>query len=225
MARLSNRLERLHGLLSRLYGRAGQAQGAPKLHVLLQSAQGPVDALGLREAGSPEGPFIAPYANQRLDVPGVDGGWIVMARKDQILDLETTKARDKFCEEQADGTQDDCIGTQTPLMQPVVRTWESVLYSAFAQHFLIQCARGLSALVSGRDRRAVFHHGHAQGRVDQLCAGPRLSQTGAAILWRCECQGGVDRAISFGARHAHGMDALSRVADHAFLVFSNRNPR
>jgi hypothetical protein len=136
LIRVSSNLERLHALMTRLYGAAGQQEGTPKLQITLFASRDDLKKLGLRNIRSQEGPFARSFADQRYYDPRPDGEILAIARSDQLIDLNTNLARDRFCEDlAAQGT--DCIGKREPYLPPVVRPWEAVLYSAFAQHFIL----------------------------------------------------------------------------------------
>ena len=139
LVRVIGNLERLHALMSRLYGAAGQMEGAPKLQITLFDSPKDLEDLGLHNLRSQEGPFAGSFADQRYYDPRADGEVIAIARSDQHIDLNTNLARNRFCDEQAaEGL--DCIGQENPAPPPIVRPWEAVLYSAFAQHFILSNA-------------------------------------------------------------------------------------
>ncbi|MDF0544956.1 hypothetical protein PX699_21640 [Sphingobium sp. H39-3-25] len=122
--------------MTRLYGAAGQQDGAPKLEITLFGSRGDLEELGLRNIRAEEGPFARSFSNQRYYDPRADGAVLAIARSDQLVDLNTSLAHDRFCEDlAAQGT--DCIGKREPYLPPVVRSWESIVYSAFAQHFIL----------------------------------------------------------------------------------------
>lgn len=136
LVRVTSNLEQLHVLMTRLYGAAGQQEGAPKLQVTLFGSRDDLEKLGLRNMRSQEGPFAGPFSDQRYYDPRSEGEVLAIARSDQLIDLNTSLAHDRFCEDlAAQGT--DCIGKKEPYLPPVVRRWEAVLYSAFAQHFIL----------------------------------------------------------------------------------------
>ena len=137
LVRVSSNLERLHALMTRLYGPVGQPpEEAPKLQIVLFGSRDDLKKLGLRNLRSEEGPFAKNFIDQRYYDPRPEGAVIAVARSDQLIDLNTNLARDRFCEDLASqGT--DCIGKRQPYLPPVVRPWEAILYSAFAQHFIL----------------------------------------------------------------------------------------
>lgn len=133
LVRITENLERLHALMTRLYGSAGAAQGAPKLRVTLLGDDAALQRLKPRFE---EGPFTEAFAGQRYYDPRADGTMLAVLRRDQIIDLDTAIARNRFCDELA---ADDkfCMGKTDPNAVPIGRSWEAVLYSAFAQHFIL----------------------------------------------------------------------------------------
>lgn len=136
LVRVATRLEGLHALMSRLYGRAGQGEGAPKLQVMLFGSRDELVRLGLRNRRSAEGPFIRDFTDQRFFDPRVDGSLLALVRDGQTLDLDTKMARDRYCADLAEQGA-DCVGQTEPWLPPVARSWEAVLYSAFAQSFIL----------------------------------------------------------------------------------------
>lgn len=136
LVRIASNLERLHALMTRLYGAAGQQGDPPKLQVTLFGSRDDLEKLGMRNMRSQEGPFAKSFTDQRYYDPRADGAILSVARSDQLIDLSTNLAHARFCEDLASqGT--DCIGKREPYLPPVVRPWEAVLYSAFAQHFIL----------------------------------------------------------------------------------------
>ncbi|WP_260582034.1 hypothetical protein [Sphingopyxis sp. PET50] len=136
LADIATRLEGLHALMSRLYRTTGQGRGTPKLQVMLFGSRDDLVRLGLRNRRSAEGPFIKDFSDQRFFDPRIDGPMLALVRDDQIIDLDTKMARDRFCEDLAEAGA-DCVGQTEPSLPPVARPWETVLYSAFAQSFLL----------------------------------------------------------------------------------------
>lgn len=61
---------------------------------------------------------------------------LAVARDDQSVDLNTKLLRDWLCDAAAEAGA-DCTGQQEPFFPPVARSWEAVLYSAFAQRFIL----------------------------------------------------------------------------------------
>lgn len=133
---VTSNLERLQALMSRLYGSAGQTENSPKLQVTLYDSRDEIKKLKLQNIRSEEGPFSKDFVDQRYYDPRVDGGVIAVATNDQLIRLDTNIARSRFCDALAEGGA-DCIGKQEPYLRPVVRSWKSILYSAFAQHFIL----------------------------------------------------------------------------------------
>ncbi|WP_428683230.1 hypothetical protein [Sphingopyxis sp.] len=133
LVRVTETLERLHALMTRLYGSTEPASGVPKLHVLLLDDDTALRGLKPRFG---EGPFADAFADQRYYDPRADGTMLAVVRRDQIIDLDTAIARNRFCDELA---ADDkfCMGKTDPNAVPIGRSWEAVLYSAFAQHFIL----------------------------------------------------------------------------------------
>jgi hypothetical protein len=135
LARIAGNLEKLHALLARLYRRPGKdEEPARPVIVLFDSARAMSD-LGLRNRRFEEGPYARPFVPQRYYDPRAEGSVLALPRVDQVIDMNTTKARNADCEDMAaDGV--DCIAktTRHPAM---VRPWEAVLYGAYAQHLVL----------------------------------------------------------------------------------------
>jgi hypothetical protein len=125
LARIAGNLEKLHALLERLYRRPGNdEEPARPVIVLFDSARAMSD-LGLRNRRFEEGPYARPFVPQRYYDPRAEGSVLALPRVDQVIDMNTTKARNADCEDMAaDGV--DCIAktTRHPAM---VRPWEAVL--------------------------------------------------------------------------------------------------
>jgi hypothetical protein len=136
LVQVAGNLELLHGLMVRLYGKAGETEGSPKLQVVLFASREDLPKLALRHMRTEEGPYFDSFAHQRYYDPRPDGDVLALARRDQMVYLDTMIARDHFCEILAEEGE-DCIKHPTPYTPPVGRAWQAVLYSAFAQHFIM----------------------------------------------------------------------------------------
>lgn len=140
LRRIITNLERMHALLTRLYRPPGFSEEPPRLKIVLFDSPAALRDLGLRNSRSEEGPFAKPFIGQRYYDPRPDGSVLAMARVDQIVDINTSKARDADCEDMA-GAGLDCIGTPPGNRPPVTRPWEAVLYGAYAQHLVFNYRR------------------------------------------------------------------------------------
>ncbi|MDG2533932.1 hypothetical protein P6144_09765 [Sphingomonas sp. HITSZ_GF] len=139
-------LERLHGLMSRIYRGGAQGDDTVKLQVTLFGDKDFAARLGLRNLRGIEGPYTGSLAAQRYYDPREDGDVLAIARQDQLLDLNTKRAEDLDCADLLAGGAVDCNVTgnghggltsvATTYRAPLVRRWQASLYSAFAQHFL-----------------------------------------------------------------------------------------
>ncbi len=146
LLRVARNLERLHALLERLYRTRTRAAEPARVEIVLVNTARDLRALGLRDIGADEGPFTKPFAGQRYYDPRPSGAVIALPRVDQVIDTDTSKARNADCEDTAsahsDGESDaasDCIG-KVSFHPPVTRSWESILYGAYAQHLVIHYA-------------------------------------------------------------------------------------
>ena len=139
LKRAASDVERLHQLMVRLYGRDGQVAQTAKLKIILISSVPAYRALGLRNLRAEEGPYVPPFAEQRFYDPRDDGALLILPRADQVIKLDTSKARDAFCDEMgadllaAEKTCAEVMNRPAPTARP----WESILFSAYAQHFIL----------------------------------------------------------------------------------------
>ncbi|MGY2735771.1 hypothetical protein [Sphingomonas sp. UYP23] len=141
LKRVTNTLERLYALMARLYHRTDAADDTVKLQVTLVDTADFFQAMKLRNLRSEEGPYAATFAGERYYDPREDGPVLAVARTDQVIKLSTALAEDRDVED-ASGSIDSegSMGTGmsvTAKRPPIARKWEAVLYSAFAQHFLL----------------------------------------------------------------------------------------
>ena len=139
LKRAASDVERLHQLMVRLYGRDGQVAKTAKLKIILINSVPTYRALGLRNLRAEEGPYVPPFAEQRFYDPRDDGALLILPRADQVIKLDTSKARDAFCDEMgadllaAEKTCAEVMNRPAPTARP----WESILFSAYAQHFIL----------------------------------------------------------------------------------------
>lgn len=146
LIKVAGNLEQLHRLMSRIYRRGAQDGEAAKLQITLFGDRDFAAKLGLRNQRGLEGPYAGPFADQRYYDPREDGDVLAVARQDQLLDLNTKRAEDLDCADAIAAGETDCNVTSnghgglttlaTVNRPPLVRRWEAVLYSGFAQHFL-----------------------------------------------------------------------------------------
>ena len=139
LKRVVTDIERLHRLMVRLYGRDAQAGETAKLRIILVDSMPAYRGMALRNLRSEEGPYVSPFGQQRYYDPRADGAVLVLPRVDQVIDLDTSRARDAFCDEMGPDlllAEMNCSEV-TSRPAPVARPWESVLFSAYAQHFIL----------------------------------------------------------------------------------------
>jgi hypothetical protein len=136
LTRITNNLERLYHLMSRLYRRGGQPDDTAKLQVTLIDSRADFRALGLRNLRSEEGPYLAAFPDPTYYDPREDGEVLAIARNDQIIDLNTNRAVNLDCDDALAEGATDCVGN-APYHPPAIRSWEESLYSAFAQRFIL----------------------------------------------------------------------------------------
>ncbi len=137
--RAATDVERLHQLMVRLYGPDMQAGETAKLRIILIDSVPAYRAMALRDLRAEEGPYVPPFAGQRYYDPREDGAVLILPRADQVIDLDTSKARDAFCDEMGPDlllAQKTCAEV-TNRPAPAARPWEAVLFSAYAQHFVL----------------------------------------------------------------------------------------
>lgn len=144
LVRITQNLERLHAVLERLYKARTHASEPPQLKVVLFGAPAALRNAGLRDIDADEGPFAKPFVGQRYYAIRPGGSLIVLARTDQVVDLDTDKAHDADCDdlvasESGAESGGSCVGTKSYHL-PTTRSWEAVLYGAYAQHMLLHYA-------------------------------------------------------------------------------------
>lgn len=146
LRRITNNLEKLHALLDRLYRVRARTAEPPRIEIVLFSTAKDLRDSGLRNIGADEGPFAKPFAAQRFYDPRPNGAVLALARADQVIDTDTAKANNADCGDTGaadnDGESDaasDCIGKAVN-HPPVTRSWESILYGAYAQHMVLHYA-------------------------------------------------------------------------------------
>lgn len=135
LARVSKNLERLYQLLSRLYRRGATSDDTAKLQVTLFDTAAGFRAMGLKNLRADEGPYMAAFPDQTYYDPREDGEVLAMARSSQIIDVNTNRAYNEDCDNAIAEGATDCVG-QTANRFPAVRSWEELLYGAFAQRFI-----------------------------------------------------------------------------------------
>jgi hypothetical protein len=139
LVRVTQNLERLHGLLARLYHARGGAETPARVTIVLFDAISEMHALGLTRIGSDEGPFARPFAMQRYYDPRPDGSIIALVRTAQLVEMNTNKARNADCDDLAESGM-ECLDQKPIYHPPVIRSWESILYGAYAQHVILHYA-------------------------------------------------------------------------------------
>jgi hypothetical protein len=139
LKRAASDVERLHRLMVRLYGPDVQSGETAKIKIILIESAPAYRDMALRNLRSEEGPYVPPFAQQRYYDPRDDGAVLVLPRSDQIIDLDTAKARNAFCDEMGP----DLLLAEMTCAEvsnrpaPVARPWEAILFSAYAQHFIL----------------------------------------------------------------------------------------
>ncbi len=135
LARVTKNLERLHALLSRLYRKGAQEDATAKLQVTLIGSAADFRAMGIRSVRAEEGPYPAAFPHLTYYDPGDDGDILAVARSGQIIDVNTNRAYHADCDDALANDATDCVG-QSPNRPPAARSWEALLYGAFAQRFI-----------------------------------------------------------------------------------------
>lgn len=143
LRRIATNLEKLHALLDRLYRVRTRTAEPPRIEIVLFNTTKDLRDSGLRNIGGDEGPFAKPFVGQRFYDPRTGGAVLAIARADQVIPTDTAKANQADCGDTGaadnDGESDaasDCIG-KTVNHPPVSRSWESILYGAYAQHLVL----------------------------------------------------------------------------------------
>jgi hypothetical protein len=140
LQRITANLEKLHTLLARLYLARGRGREPAPLEVVLFDSVATMRDLGLRNPRADEGPFAKPFALQRYYDPRPDGGVLALPRIDQVVALDTDKAHIADCEDAAQAGGDCMEQFPPPYHPPTSRSWEALLYGAYAQHLVVNYA-------------------------------------------------------------------------------------
>lgn len=140
LRRVAGDLEQLHRLMARLYLQGAAEGKALKMQVILVDSRDSFQAMGLQDLRSQEGPFPRAFANQHYYDPRESGDMLVIARSDQLIDLNTSRRFSSDCDE-ISASSDSSAGADfcgnAPRQLPVIRPWEAILAGAFAQHFMV----------------------------------------------------------------------------------------
>ncbi len=135
LTRITRNLERLYQLMSRFYRRGASSDDTVKLQVILIDKGAAFRAMELRNLRAAEGPYLPAFPDQTHYDPREDGELLAMARSDEVIDLNTNRAFNQDCDKAEEEGATDCVG-QTVNRFPVARSWEELLYAAFAQRFV-----------------------------------------------------------------------------------------
>ncbi|MES2043734.1 MAG: hypothetical protein V4475_07640 [Pseudomonadota bacterium] len=135
LTRITRNLERLYQLMSRFYRRGASSDDTVKLQVVLIDKGAAFRAMELRNLRAAEGPYLPAFPDQTHYDPREDGELLAMARSDEVIDLNTNRAFNQDCDKAEEEGATDCVG-QTVNRFPVARSWEELLYAAFAQRFV-----------------------------------------------------------------------------------------
>ncbi len=128
LIRVTKDLDRLYLLLSRIFRRGELSDDTVKLQIVLYESPEFQKKLGLANQRWREGPYYKGFPEQRYYDPREGGPVLAVSRTDQLIDLNTDIAADRILEAGND---------KVPQIQPITRRWESVLFGAYAQHFLL----------------------------------------------------------------------------------------
>lgn len=140
LQRVTANLEKLHTLLARLYLARGRGQEPAPLEVVLFDSAGTMRDVGLRNPRADEGPFARPFALQRYYDPRPDGSVLALPRIDQVVELDTDKAHVADCLDASQAGGDCMAQFPPPYHPPTSRSWEALLYGAYAQHLVVNYA-------------------------------------------------------------------------------------
>jgi hypothetical protein len=140
LQRVTANLEKLHALLARLYLARGRGREPVPLEVVLFDSAGTMRDVGLRNPRADEGPFARPFALQRYYDPRPDGSVLALPRIDQVVALDTDKAHIADCLDASQAGGDCMAQFPPPYHPPTSRSWEALLYGAYAQHLVVNYA-------------------------------------------------------------------------------------
>ena len=132
-------------MLTRLYPPDASRGEPARLQVVLFDKSSQLRALGLDNPVTDERAYIQPFTAERYYDPREDGSVLAIARTDQIVKLDTQKAKARDCEDLlANSMGADCLDMKSPpYHQPTIRSWEAILYGAYAQHVVLNHAPAL----------------------------------------------------------------------------------
>ncbi|WP_425228350.1 hypothetical protein [Sphingomonas sp.] len=141
LAKVAIDLERLYGLLTRLYRHGDPHDETAKLQVTLIESRDRFHALGLDAGGDS---YAAPFAGGYYYAPGDDGDVLAVVQADRDISTNTRRAASLTCDDvaQGGGAAEDAMqggvscSHLTPNL-PVRRAWRGELYGAFAEHFIL----------------------------------------------------------------------------------------
>jgi len=137
LKRVTNTLERLYALMSRLYRAKDAPDDTVKLQITLVDSADFFRTMKLRNLRSEEGPYPRAFATERYYDPREDGAVLVVARADQVIDLDTKLSEDQDYQDAANSGDSSAAINVNANHPPISRPWEAMLYSAFAQHFML----------------------------------------------------------------------------------------
>ena len=142
LRRIASNIERLHVLLARLYPLGKDREEPARLKVVLFDKRSEMNSLGLYNPRVEDGPYARPFVGERYYDPRPDGSLLALPRTGQIVKLDTSKARIADCEDfLATAMGKDCLDQfPPPSHEPITRSWESILYGAYAQHVVFNHA-------------------------------------------------------------------------------------
>ncbi len=178
LTRIARNLGLLHGLMTRLFRHGDTRDEVVKMQVTLIGSSATFRTMAPRNQRWEPAPYPAALADDVYYDPREDGEILSLARNDQAIDLNTLHAANRDCDDAIAGGASQCSNVAEAVHQPATRSWEALLYSAFAQHFILTYdpatyprwyLDGIGALFSTIEV-------HGNGAVDYACAPPRLKQ-------------------------------------------------
>lgn len=155
LVRMAANLDRELAVLSRVFGPSLQTGDLAKPTIVLIGGNNFASSMHLVNTRSEEGPYSRPFRFQRLYEPRISGALIAVGRSDQFVPVAAEAlaadpfeglddAGDEAAYDDDDAFNSDPIaaasgkGLRRPITLPHVdRAWEGLVYSAFAQHFVL----------------------------------------------------------------------------------------
>ncbi len=135
-------LEKLHFLMSKIFGRLNAVDDTKKLRITLIGKQAFMQSMRLTNSRSAEGPFTGPVQDQRYYDPRIDGAVMAVSRDNQKFSVSNSFASEQDSQ-LYEGSGDEGFDDDPSLSDfgdggavEIERPWEQALFAGFAQHYV-----------------------------------------------------------------------------------------